>query len=74
MVVSGENHFSAVLKEDGSVHASGYNHHGDLGDSSSTHRYKFIQVVGPKSEMANTGIKDVKCGAYNTFPLKNDVQ
>ena len=48
-----------VLKEDGSVWATGYNNYGQLGDGSKTYRTVFVQVV-------SDGAEALAAGAYHS--------
>ena len=52
-----------MLKEDGSVWATGCNHYGQLGDGSTTNRHIFAQVI---SEAA----KVVAAGTFHSMVVK----
>ena len=57
-----------ILKNDGSLWACGYNNYGQLG-LGDTNTYKvFTQVT----TNINNDIKQVECGTYHTFIVKND--
>ena len=53
-----------VVKQDGSLWATGYNAQGQLGDGSNTNRNTFKEVM--------TGVKAVTAGSYHTMVLKQD--
>ena len=59
----GEGH-TIILKNDGSVWATGYNYSGELGLGDTTNRYTFTQVT--------TNVKQISCGLSHTIILKND--
>ena len=56
-----------ILKNNGSVYACGRNNYGELGLNDTTQRTTFTQVTTNISE-----IKQIACGNYHTFILKND--
>ena len=56
-----------ILKNDGSVWSCGYNNAGQLGLGDNTDRNTFTQVTTNISD-----IKQIVCGFYHTFILKND--
>jgi alpha-tubulin suppressor-like RCC1 family protein len=64
----GSNTFSVLLKDDGTVYASGYNQNGELGDGTNTNSSSFVQVSGLTDIVKITG------SALCTFTLalKND--
>ena len=65
-IYCGYNH-TFILKNDGTLWSCGNNEYGELGLGDTTNRTTFTQVT------TNTGnIKQVYCGYYNTFILKND--
>ena len=67
LACGGEHVF--ILKNDGSLWATGYNEYGQLGINTSTEYIKiFIQVTAN----INNDVKQVACGQYHTFILKND--
>ena len=66
-IASGGSH-TVILKNDGSVWACGYNNNGQLGLGDTTNRATFTKVT----TNVNNDVKQVACGAYNTFILKND--
>merc|ERR1712039_20272 len=55
---------SHVVKEDGTVHSTGYNHHGELGDSSRTHRSNLVHVADEA--------KAISAGWHHTIILGHD--
>ena len=58
---------SFILKNDGTLWGCGYNLESQLGLGDNTNRTTFTQIT------TNTGdIKEIYCGAYHTFILKND--
>ena len=60
-------HYTFVLKNDGTLWGCGRNSYGQLGLGDTTNRNTFTQVT------TNTdNIKDVYCGEHHTFILKND--
>ena len=63
-VAAGEMH-SVVLKEDGSVWATGRNYNGQLGDGSKTDRSIFVQVI-------SDGAADVAAGSSHSMVLKEE--
>ena len=54
-----------VLKQDGSVWATGENNFGQLGDGSKTFRNTFVQVI-------SSGVQVVGAGDGHSMLLKND--
>ena len=65
-VASGLRH-TVLLKEDGTIWASGYNFHGQLGFGDTEDRNSFTQVSA-----AGSGISAVAAGNYHTVILKSD--
>ena len=57
-----------ILKNDGSVWSCGYNNYGQLGLNDNTNRTTFTQVT----TNINNDVKQIACGYYHTFILKND--
>ena len=57
-----------ILKNDGSVWSCGRNISGQLGLNDTTYRNTFTQVT----TNINNDIKQIACGRYHTFILKND--
>ena len=55
--------YSIVLKQDGSVWATGSNNHGQLGDGSTTDRKVFVQVIP-------SGVEAVAACGYQSLVLK----
>ena len=53
-----------MLKQDGSLWATGYNGFGQLGDGTTTDRKNFVQV--------SESVKAVAAGRYHTMMLKQD--
>ena len=60
--------YTFILKNDGSVWACGQNGSGQLGLGDTTKRSTFTQVT----ENISNDVKQVICGYYHTFILKND--
>ena len=54
-----------VLKQDGSVWATGLNEHGQLGDGSRNNRQRFSSVV-------SSGAQSVSAGGWHSMVLKQD--
>merc|ERR1711939_577710 len=63
-VAMGNGH-TTVVKDDGSVWATGFNRHGQLGDGSTTNRKSFVKVV-------TGGVKAVTAGNQHTMVAKDD--
>ena len=63
-VVMGYAH-SMMLKQDGSVWATGWNKHGQLGDKKNTDITSFVQVL-------SGGVQLVAAGAFHSMVLKDD--
>ena len=63
-VAAGDTH-SAVLKQDGSVWATGRNYNGQVGDGSKADRNSFVMVI-------SGGGADVSTGGYHSMVLKQD--
>ena len=63
-VAAGSRH-SIMLKEDGSVWATGYNNYGQLGDGSTTNSHFFVLVISDE-------VKAVAAGAFHSMLLKDD--
>ena len=59
---------TVILKNDGSVWSCGYNNSGQLGLGDTTQRTTFTQVT----TNINNDVKQISCGSYHTFILKND--
>ena len=66
-VICGNGH-TFILKNDGSIWSCGYNNYGQLGLGNTTQKYTFTQVT----TNINNDVKEVVCGNYCTFILKND--
>ena len=62
------NEHTVILKNDGSVWSCGYNTYGQLGLNDTTDRTTFTQVT----TNVNNDVKEIACGRYHTFILKND--
>ena len=60
--------YTFILKNDGSVWSCGYNSYGQLGLGDKTDKTTFTQVT----TNINNDVKQVVCGYYHTFILKND--
>ena len=56
---------SMVLKQDGSVWATGRNQHGQLGDGSKKDRFKFLKVIA-------SGVQAVAVGSQHSLVVKED--
>ena len=65
-VAAGDIH-SIVLRQDGSVWATGRNNNGQLGDGSNDDRKFFAMVISRKS-----GVVDVAAGGYHSMLVKQD--
>ena len=65
-VCCGYNH-TVILKNDGTLCVCGYNGYGELGLGDGGNRYTFTQVTTNADN-----IKEIYCGIYHTFILKND--
>ena len=72
MVISGDAkaiaagaHYSMVLKQNGSVWATGDNTAGQLGDGSTNSKRNFVQVV-------SSGVKAIAAGGWHSMVLKED--
>ena len=63
-VAAGDIH-SVVLKQDGSVWATGRNHKGQLGDGSTVDRNEFVKAM-------DSGAVHVAAGGYHSMVLKRD--
>ena len=63
-ISAGRDH-SMILKQDGSVWATGSNDHGQLGDGSTTNRSSFVQVV-------STGVQGVAAGYFHSLIVMRD--
>ena len=63
-IAAGSRH-SIMLKQDGSVWATGYNRYGQLGDGRRTTRHAFLQVM-------SYGVKAVAAGAIHSMVVKQD--
>ena len=66
-IACGHSH-TIILKNDGSLWSCGYNGKGELGLGDTTYRSVFTQVT----TNINNDVKQVVCGYYFTFILKND--
>ena len=56
-----------ILKNDGTLWGCGYNQYGNLGLGNTTNRTTFTQIITNTDD-----IKEIYCGGYQTFILKND--
>ena len=65
-IYCGYNH-TLILKNNGTLWGCGYNANGQLGLGDTTNRNTFIQVTTNTND-----IKEIYCGGYYTFILKND--
>jgi alpha-tubulin suppressor-like RCC1 family protein len=65
-VSAGGDH-SLALKSDGSVWATGWNAHGQLGDGTTAKKFSWVQVLPPGS-----GVVQVSAGTYHSLALKSD--
>ena len=63
-VSAGRRH-SLMLKQDGSVWATGYNRHGQLGDGSTISTHVYRQVI-------SGGAKAVAAGAFHSMVVNQD--
>ena len=54
-----------VVKQDGSLWATGYNKYGRLGDGSTANRKRFVKVIA-------SDVKAVAAGRYHTMVVKQD--
>ena len=63
----GLSEHSLILKNDGTLWGCGYNYYGNLGLGDTTDRNTFTQIT-----INTDNIKEVYCGYYHTFILKND--
>ena len=63
-VAAGEFH-SMILKQDGSVWATGYNTQGQLGDGSTSLKQGFVKVI-------SDGVHVVAAGGFHSMILKDD--
>ena len=63
----GFSEHSLILKNDGTLWGCGYNYYGNLGLEDTTDRNTFTQIT-----INTDNIKEVYCGYYHTFILKND--
>ena len=63
-VAAGSRH-TLMLKQDGSVWATGYNEYGQLGDGSTSDRHTFVQVI-------LDSVKIVAAGAFHSMALMQD--
>ena len=61
-------HYTFILKNDGSLWACGNNNKGQVGLGDDTNRNTFTQVT----TNINNDVKQIACGYYHTFILKND--
>ena len=61
------NYYTIILKNDGTLWGCGYNGNGQLGLGDTNNRITFTQVTTNTDD-----IKEIYCGAYHTFILKND--
>ena len=66
-IVGGQYH-TIILKNDGSVWSCGSNGSGELGLGNTTDRNTFTKVT----TNINNDVKQIACGGYHTFILKND--
>ena len=66
-VACGSSH-TFILKNDGSVWSCGANGNGQLGLNSTTQKTSFTKVI----TNINNDVKQIACGEYHTFILKND--
>ena len=66
-IICGNAH-TFILKNDGSIWGCGFNANGRLGLNDTTNRSTFTQVT----TNIDNDVKQIACGAYYTFILKND--
>ena len=59
--------YTFILENDGTLWGTGLNSKGQLGLGDNNHRYTFIQITTNADD-----IKQIYCGFYYTFILKND--
>merc|ERR1712032_763969 len=64
-IAAGYSGFTLVVKDDGTLWATGINNWGQLGDGTKTNRYTFVKVM-------DSGVKDVVSRVSCTFALKTD--
>jgi len=62
------NSYTFILKNDGSLWATGYNASGQLGLGNKDNTTTFTQVTAN----VNNDVKQIVCGYFHTFILKND--
>ena len=65
--VAAGGYHSLVLKQDGSVWATGWNEYGQLGDGSTSDRTKYIEVVSSEAE-----VKTVAAGSRHSMMIQQD--
>ena len=63
--VSAGYHHTAVLKDDGSLWAAGYNQFGSVGDGTNVHKTSFVKVI-------DGFVADVDAGRHHTMVIKTD--
>ena len=66
-IVCGSTH-TFILKNDGSIWSCGYNYNGQLGLGDPANKTMFLKVT----TNINNDVKQIACGEYHTFILKND--
>ena len=59
---------TVILKTDGSLWGCGYNYYNQLGLSDSANKHMFVNIT----TNINNDVKQIACGQYHTFILKND--
>ena len=64
-------YFTLVLKDDGTVWATGYNGNGELGNGTVTTQVNFVQVIKDNGEALNN-IKSISAGYNTSYAITED--